>query len=69
MSTAISYASESGDHYLSLYGDIDNIESIVKAEKREYGDEFSYFYIKRIKSFYIDEKKLEKALDYAIDNS
>jgi hypothetical protein len=67
MITAISYTSESSDHYLSLYTKGDTIKDIVKAEKVSHGDEFGYLYIQNIKSTGLSTVELRDALGEAID--
>ena len=64
MATAISYRSESGDDYLSLYNrdDVD-IETIVECEKANYGKEFNYLYVVGIKSGNVNIHELEQRLD------
>jgi hypothetical protein len=69
MATAISYTSESGDHYLSLYEGVDSIQNIVRDEKYSFGDEFGYLYIQNIESTDIDEGALSIALQEAIEEA
>lgn len=47
MATAISFVSESSDHYLSLFENKETIEEIIDSLKRGYGDEFQYLYVNK----------------------
>ena len=60
---AISFTSESCDHYLSLFTDIKNSQDLVDRLKEEYLDEFAYL---RIDSFVTDEVSVEVGLIKAV---
>lgn len=45
---AVSFRSESGDHYLSLFTDIDGPIEFADRLQEEFGDEFSYLYVNGI---------------------
>lgn len=70
MATAISYKSESGDDYLSLFHD-DNvtIEKIVETDKSMYDMEFAYLYVVCVQSSNLDVKELEQALVAEIEEA
>ena len=70
MATAISYKSESGDDYLSLFQD-DNvtIEKIVETDKSMYDMEFAYLYVVCVQSSNLDVKELEQALVAEIEEA
>jgi hypothetical protein len=50
MTTAISYVSESGDHYLSLFPDNDLFWSMLRKEREKFGDEFKYLYVLNVET-------------------
>lgn len=56
---AISFISESCDHYLSLFTDIQNSEDLVSRLKEEYNEEFGYL---RVDSYATDDLKKEGEL-------
>jgi len=63
MSRAISYVSESGDHYLQLYDKDISIEEIIQEERDAFGEEFPCLYIMNVRSTAGDSKELELALE------
>lgn len=68
MATAISYQSESGDDYLSLYGD-ESIAEIVAREKEEFDEELAYLYIENLKSTSHNIEELRNAIRAAIEDA
>lgn len=70
MSTAISYTSESSDHYLSLY-EGKSIKDIVALEKELYGDEFPYLEVRNIETHdeWLSTGLLNRLLNEAIETA
>lgn len=70
MATAISYKSESGDDYLSLFEDADvTIEHICEHEKQRFDMEFPYLYVVCTQSSNLDCRELDQALTAAIEDA
>ena len=70
MTVAISYKSESGDDYLSIY-EGKSISEIIEAEKEKFDEEFAYLYVCEVRSTCdlgaesIDEKLTEAIEEYS----
>lgn len=63
MSTvAISFTSESGDRYLSLFKDVESPEHVADLVAKDYGDEFAYLYIDCV----VTDNKTEKSVIQAV---
>lgn len=67
MATAISFVSESGDHYLNLFEGDENIEDMIEILKEQYSDEFQYLYVKNCLSSNFSVKEIEHSVDEAIN--
>lgn len=67
MATAISFTSESGDHYLDLFENGETVEEIVNTLKENYGDEFQYLYIQNCESSNYDTEDVESKVTEAIE--
>ena len=67
MAIAISYKSESGDDYLSIY-EGKSISEIIEAEKEKFDEEFAYLYICGVRSTQdLDVEAIEEQLTEAIE--
>lgn len=67
MATAISFVSESGDHYLDLFDNGETIDEIVATLKENYNSEFQYLYVKNCESSNYNTEDLEGKLTEAIE--
>ena len=69
MSTAISYVSESGDHYLNLFDDAQSIKEIVAHEQKQFDAEFASLEVKNCVSSDHNEQDVCQALCDAISKA
>lgn len=69
MATAISFTSESGDHYLDLFENGETIEEIVSNLKENYGSEFQYLYVQNCESSNYDTSEVEGKITEEIEAS
>lgn len=70
--TAISFRSESGDDYLELLVNIEGKIELKKAIKdlsEDYGDEWSFFTIIKVKSYSLDENLVESEINKSINKA
>lgn len=65
---AVSFTSESCDHYLSLFTDIEGPEDLVERLKEEYGDEFAFMSRWQLVADE-DTDELEQALRQALEEA
>lgn len=59
---AVSFRSESGDNYLSLFTDVTGPEDFVSRLEQEFGYEFAYLYVNGLCTDDETEKALEQLL-------
>jgi hypothetical protein len=69
MATAISFVSESGDHYLELFEGDETVEGIVGLLKEKYSDEFQYLYVQNCLSSTHNVPVLEGRVCEAIEGA
>jgi hypothetical protein len=67
MATAISFASESGDHYLELFEGGETVADIVSILKEKYGDEFQYLHLHNSLSSECSESDLDRKICEAVE--
>ena len=63
MATAISFVSESGDHYLSLFDKGESPEEMITSMREEANDEWSYLYIQNVTSTELSKTEIQKFTD------
>lgn len=66
---AVSFTSESGDHYLSLFTDITGPVDFTDRLEEEFGDEFAYLYIKGVCTDDATEAALKSELAERIEQA
>lgn len=69
MATAISFTSESGDHYLDLFENGETVDEIVNSLKEAYNDEFQYLYVQNCESSDYGTKMVVGKVTEAIESS
>lgn len=67
MATAISFTSESSDHYLELFEGEETIQDIVDVLKEKYSDEFKHLYLQNVLSSDYSISDLEEKVCEAIE--